>query len=79
MAKAKGTSKPQTQTFKLQGHSILLRQPETGAEQLWIDGRRLRVLKSRDGYNLEGDVYQRPAGSLMEAIKDYVKRMPAAE
>lgn len=79
MAKAKRKSKPQTQAFDLQGHSILLRQSKTDAEQLWIDGRRLRVLRSRDGYNLEGDAYQRPTGTLMEAIKDYVKRMEAAE
>lgn len=72
---AKGKSQPQTQTFDLHGHSVVLREPETGPAQLWIDGRRQRVLTSRDGYNLGGDAYQPPAASLMDAIKAYVKRM----
>lgn len=77
----KGNSGPDIETFEFQGHTVMIRKDDIGAPvALWIDGRRHRILHSKDGYNLGADAFQPPKETLVEAVKDYLKRMePARE
>lgn len=65
--------------FEIEGHSVEIRLHEQGHEALWIDGRRQAFFVTPDGYTLHADAYAKPAATLVQAVKKYLKKRPKIE
>lgn len=60
----------------VEGHSVEIRQREGKKEELWIDGERQRFFVTDDGYTLHADAYVRPQKSLLQAVRNYLRKHP---
>lgn len=69
---------PEREVYEIGGRQVEIRRVE-GREQVWIDGRRHKVLVSDDGYNLYGDAYSLPKPTLQEAIAEYLRKYPGGQ
>ena len=59
----------------VEGHAVEIRERE-GNEELWIDGERQRFFVTEDGYTLHADAYVPPQKTLLQAVKNYLRKHP---
>ena len=71
MAKKKATT-PSVETHKIRGYLVEIRAQE-GKEQLRIDGVPHKFLKSDKGFIIG---YISPQNTLLQAVKEYLDRIP---
>ena len=72
---AKKPTEPSGEKHTIEGHAVQIRKREDN-EELWIDGTRRRFFLTQDGYTLHADAYARPQKSLLQAVKDYLRKRP---
>ena len=72
---AKKSTEPSGEKHTVEDHSVEIRQRE-GNEELWIDGVRQRFFVTQDGYTLHADAYARPQKTLLEAVRNYLRKHP---
>lgn len=70
-------SRPSVAEHEVEGHKVRIVR-EGDREQLWIDGRRMRVFINSGGYVLSDNAYVPARPSLLEAATDYLKQLRPA-
>jgi len=70
---AKNPTEPSGEKHTVEGHAVEIRKRED-KEELWIDGTRRRFVLTQDGYTLHADAYARPQNTLLQAVKNYLRK-----
>ena len=74
---SKKPSNPPVTEHDVEGHKVrIVRDGER--EQLWVDGKRLRVFTNSGGYVLSDNAYVPASRSLLDAAKVYLKQLRPA-
>jgi len=74
---SKKPSNPSVTEHDVEGHKVrIVREGER--EQLWIDGKRLRVFTNSGGYVLSDNAYVPASPSLLDAARNYLKQLRPA-
>lgn len=68
----------EVESLEFSGHRIEIRTVDD-EEELQIDGKRMKVLRSEDGYNLYEDAFVPPKPTLLDAAKAYIEKISTSD
>jgi hypothetical protein len=76
---SEGVAMGDSQRVTIAGHDVECRTLDDQRDEVVIDGKVHKVLRSDDGYNLYDDAFVEPKPTLLEAARAYVEKLAKTE